>query len=252
MLSARERERYGRQTLLAELGERGQGRLKHARVAVAGIGGLGSAISLYLTAAGVGSLRIIDRDKVSLSDLNRQVIYTSEDVGRSKVDAARERLKALNPEADIEAVGEEITSGNIRGLVDGCDLIVDGLDTLLTRFVLNHASVQLGTPLFHGAVYGFEGRVMTVMPGKTPCLRCLYSDTVPGDETPVLGTTPAVIGCIQATEVIKYVIGSGDLLLNRLLIYDGLGSSFREVKVERDVDCVECRHLSGQEVDSKK
>jgi adenylyltransferase/sulfurtransferase len=244
MLSAQARERYGRQLSLAEIGEDGQERLKRSRVAVAGVGGLGSVISLYLTAAGVGSVRIIDHDKVSLSDLNRQVIYTSEDVGRSKVDTAREHLKALNPEVDVEAIGKEITPGNIIGLVDGCDLIVDGMDSLLTRFVLNHASVQMGIPLVHGAVYGFEGRVMTVIPGRTPCLRCLYSDTMPAVETPVLGTTPAVIGCIQATEALKHIIGAGDLLLNRLLIYDGLGSSFREVAVERDADCEECRHLS--------
>jgi len=242
MLSPREMERYGRQMLLSEIGEDGQERLKRARVAVAGIGGLGSVISLYLTAAGVGSIRIIDHDKVSLSDLNRQVLYASGDAGCSKVDVAKKRLTALNPEVKVEAVGGEITPGNIMELVSGCDLIVDGLDGLAARYVINHASVRLGIPLVHGAVYGFEGRVMTVIPGRTPCLRCLYSDTVPADEIPVLGTTPAVIGCIQATEVIKYIIGSGDLLLNRLLIYDGLGSRFREVVVERDVACEECRH----------
>lgn len=244
MLSERERERYGRQLSLAEIGEDGQERLKRARVAVAGIGGLGSAISLYLTAAGVGSIRIIDHDKVSLSDLNRQVIYTSEDVGRSKVDAAGEHLKALNPEVDVEAIGDRITADSVIKLMAGCDLVIDGVDSLPARYILNHASVQLGIPLFHGAVYGFEGRAMTVIPGKTPCLRCLYSDTVPAEETPVLGTTPAVIGCIQTTEALKYIIGAGDLLLNRLLIYDGLGSSFREVAVERDADCEECRHIS--------
>ncbi len=244
MLSERERERYSRQMLLAEIGGEGQEKLKRVRVAVAGIGGLGSVVSLYLTAAGLGSIRIIDHDKVSLSDLNRQVLYTSEDVGRSKVDAARERLTSLNPEVNIEAVSDEVTSDSVIKLVAECNLIVDGMDSLPARYVLNHASVQLGIPLFHGAVYGFEGRAMTVIPGKTPCLRCLYSDTVPAEETPVLGTTPAVIGCIQATEVVKYVIGAGDLLLNRLLIYDGLGSSFREVVVERDASCEECRHLA--------
>jgi molybdopterin/thiamine biosynthesis adenylyltransferase len=251
MLSERERERYSRQMLLAEIGGEGQEKLKRVRVAVAGIGGLGSVVSLYLTAAGLGSIRIIDHDKVSLSDLNRQVLYTSEDVGRSKVDAARERLSSLNPEVNIEAVSDEVTSDSVIKLVAECNLIVDGMDSLPARYVLNHASVQLGIPLFHGAVYGFEGRAMTVIPGKTPCLRCLYSDTVPAEETPVLGTTPAVIGCIQATEVVKYVIGAGDLLLNRLLIYDGLGSSFREVVVERDAACEACRHLTGQGMDSK-
>lgn len=243
MLSERERERYSRQMLLAEVGEEGQARLKSARVAVAGVGGLGSAAAIFLTAAGVGYLRIIDHDKVSISDLNRQVLYTNKDLGRSKVDAARERLTSLNPEVNIEAIGDDITSGSVTKLVAGCDLIVDGMDSLPARYVLNHASVQLGIPLFHGAVYGFEGRAMTVIPGKTPCLKCIYRDTMPVDKTPVIGTTPAVIGCIQATEAVKYVVGAGDLLLNRLLIYDGLGLSFREVAVERDPDCEECRHL---------
>jgi adenylyltransferase/sulfurtransferase len=243
MLSERERERYSRQMLLAEVGEEGQARLKSARVAVAGVGGLGSAISMYLAAAGVGSIRIIDHDKVSLSDLNRQVLYTSEDVGRSKVDTAKERLTALNPEVNIEVVSDEVTSDSVIKLVAECDLIVDGMDNLPTRYILNHASVQLGIPLFHGAIYGFEGRATTVIPGRTPCLRCIYRDTMPVDKTPVIGTTPAVIGCIQATEAVKYVVGAGDLLLNRLLIYDGLGLSFREVAVERDPDCEECRHL---------
>ena len=247
MLSGHERERYGRQMLLAEVGEAGQERLKRARVAVAGVGGLGSAVSLYLTVAGVGSIRIIDHDEVSLSDLNRQVLYADKDVGHRKVAVAKRHLESLNPEVKIKAIDEIITEGNVLKLLDGCDLIVDGMDNLPTRYMLNHATVQLGAPLFHGAVYGFEGRAMTVIPGKTPCLRCIYRDTMPVDTTPVVGTTPAVIGCIQATEAVKYVVGAGDLLLNRLLIYDGLGLSFREVAVERDPDCEECRHL-GQKV----
>jgi molybdopterin/thiamine biosynthesis adenylyltransferase len=246
MLSQRERERYGRQILLAEVGEEGQGKLKRAKVVVAGVGGIGSAAAVYLAAAGVGSIRIVDHDKVSLSDLNRQVLYTEGNVGQRKVDVARERLQALNPEVEIEAVSDQITSDSVIKLVADCELIVDGMDSLPARHILNHASVHLGIPLFHGAVYGFEGRAMTVIPGKTPCLRCLYRDTVPADETPVLGTTPAIIGCIQATEAVKYIIGARDLLLNRLLIYDGLGSSFREVVVERDIACEECRHLAGQ------
>lgn len=244
MLSDQEKERYRRQMLLAEIGEEGQERLKRARVAVAGVGGLGSVISLYLTAAGVGLLRIIDHDELSLSDLNRQILYTERDIGRMKVNVARERLLALNPEVDIEAISDEITTDSVTRLVADCDLIIDGMDNFPARYVLNRVSVQRGAPLFHGAVYGFEGRAMTVIPGKTPCLQCLYRDTVPAEETPVFGTTPAVIGCIQATEVIKYVVGTGDLLLNRLMIYDGLGLSFREVVVEREPECEECRHLS--------
>jgi adenylyltransferase/sulfurtransferase len=247
MLSQRERERYGRQMLLSEVGEGGQEKLKHAKVAVAGVGGLGSAAAVYLAAAGVGSIRIIDHDRVSLSDLNRQVLYTEGNIGQKKVDAAREYLQALNPEVEIEAVSDQITSDSVIKLVTDCELIVDGMDSLPARHILNHASVHLGIPLFHGAVYGFEGRAMTVIPGKTPCLRCLYRDMVPADETPVLGTTPAIIGCIQATEAVKYVVSAGDLLMGRLTIYDGLGLSFREVAVERDPDCEECRHL-GQKI----
>ncbi len=242
ILSEQEAARYDRQIMLAEVGKAGQERLKQARVIIAGAGGLGSASSIYLASAGVGRIRIIDCDKVAISDLNRQILYSDGDIGKRKVNLAKERLEALNPTIQVEAVGEAITENNVFELVADYNLIVDGMDNLPARYLLNRAALRRNIPLFHGAVYGFEGQATTIIPGKTLCLRCLYRETVPVSKTAVLGTTPAVIGCIQATEVVKYVVGIGELLTNRLLIYDGLSSRFREVGVKKDPECDECRY----------
>ena len=243
MLNEQEKARYHRQILLDEIGEEGQKKLKRAKVLVAGVGGLGCATSVYLASAGVGWMQIVDCDRVSLSDLNRQVLYSNKDIGKAKVDLAKARLESLNPEVHIEAVDEKISEGGVFKLAAGCDLIVDGMDNLPARYLLNRAAICCNIPLFHGAVHGFEGKVTTVIPGRTPCLNCLYRDTVPATEIPVIGTTPAVIGCIQANEVVKYIVGAGELLTNRILIYDGLSSRFREVSVARDTDCSECSKL---------
>lgn len=242
MLSKQEAARYDRQIMLAEIGKAGQERLKQARVIIAGAGGLGSVMSIYLASAGVGRIRIIDCDKVALSDLNRQILYSDGDIGKRKVNLAKERLEALNPTIQVEAIGEAINENNIFELVADYNLIVDGMDNLPARYLLNRVAIRRNIPLFHGAVYGFEGQATTIIPGKTPCLRCLYHETIPVSKTAVLGTTPAVIGCIQATEVVKYVVGIGELLTNRLLIYDGLSSRFREVGVKKDPECDECRY----------
>jgi len=245
MLTASERERYDRQIMIAEIGLKGQEKLKRSRAVIAGAGGLGSPIAFYLTAAGIGMIRVIDHDQVALSNLNRQILHWEEDIGRRKVDTARRKLKNLNPAVEIEALAETITEGNASELVDGCDVIVDAMDNLPTRYILNRCAIEKKLPFFHGAVKGFEGRVMTIIPGETACLRCMYRGPVPEEKFPVIGVAPAVIGSIQATEVIKYLLGIGRLLTNRLLIYDGLKVAFSEFKVSKNPNCDHCASLSG-------
>jgi len=242
MLSASERERYQRQVIIEGFGESAQRKLGAARALVAGAGGLGSAIALYLSAAGIGALRFVDHGAVDLSNLNRQVLYTSDDIGRRKVDCLVPRLARLNPAVRIETSGRTIDGGSVLDLMHGCDLVIDALDNLPTRAVLNRAAQDRHLPLFHGAVHGFQGQAMTVLPGQSACLCCLYGETGPEVEgaIPVLGTSPAVIGCIQATEVIKYLTETGTLLVDRLLLYDGLDMSFQEVAIRRDPECPHC------------
>ncbi len=248
MLTREELERYDRQIMIEGFGEQGQEKLKQAKVVIAGAGGLGSPVSIYLAAAGIGTIRIIDHDKVELSNLNRQVLHGDENIGKKKVDSASEKLRRLNQNVKIEATEETITEDNVLQLVAGFDLIVDAMDNLATRYVLNKAALERNIPLFHGAVYGFEGRTTTIIPGQTACLRCLYQGVVPrGKKFPVIGITPAVIGCIQATEVIKYIVGIGELLTNKLLIFDGLNMKFTELKVKKDPSCQHCGHLVGKE-----
>jgi molybdopterin/thiamine biosynthesis adenylyltransferase len=247
MLKAEELKRYDRQIMIPEIGEAGQEKLKEARVFVAGAGGLGSSVSIYLAAAGVGGIRLADHDRVEVSNLNRQILHWDEDVGRKKVDSASEKLRRMNPYVKVEIVDKTITEDNVKDLTAGCDAIVDAMDNLPTRFILNRAAVALRIPFFHGAVRGLEGRAMTVIPGKSACLRCLYRGPGPQEKFPVLGATPAVIGCIQATEVIKYLTEAGELLVNRLLIYDGLNLRFAEFKVSRNPECEHCAHVAKEE-----
>lgn len=244
MLTEEELQRYDRQIMIYGFGEEGQEKLKKAKVFLAGCGGLGSPAAIYLAAAGIGTIKIADRDKVDLSNLNRQVLHWNENIGKSKVDSASSKLRKLNPETVIETVADTITEDNISQLIADCDLIVDAMDNLETRYLLNKAALKKGIPFIHGAVYGFEGRAMTVIPGKSACLNCLYHNVIPPKEKfPVIGVTPAVIGCIEATEAIKYITGLGDLLVNRMLIYDGLHMSFTELKINRDPDCTHCGNL---------
>ena len=247
MLTRDELKRYDRQIMIHGFGEEGQAKLKRARVFIAGAGGLGSPVSIYLATAGVGTIRIVDHDKVELSNLNRQILHRDENIGMEKTDSAAEKLQKINPGVKVEAIAETITEANISQLVDECDLIVDAMDNLPTRYLLNKTALEKDIPLFHGAVYGFEGRAITVIPGKTACINCVYHGvTVPKEKFPVIGVTPAVIGCIQATEVIKYIVGLGELLTNRLLIYDALGMTFTELKVKKDPNCEHCGNLSDR------
>lgn len=247
MLTPSEIERYDRQIMIGEIGQEGQEKLKRSRVFIAGAGGLGSPIASYLTAAGIGMIRMIDHDQVALSNLNRQILHWEEDIGRKKVDSAKKKLKNLNSAAEIETIGETITEDNVSQLVDGCDVIVDGMDNLPTRYILNRCAIEKNIPFFHGAVNGFEGRAMTIIPGETACLRCMYRGPVPQEKFPVIGVAPAVIGCIQATEVIKYLVGIGKLLINRLLIYNGLEVTFSEFTVNKNPNCDHCGSLVKRE-----
>ncbi len=244
MLTSEEKQRYDRQIMIPGIGEAGQEKLKKARVVIAGSGGLGSPISLYLTAAGVGTLRIIDNDKVELSNLNRQILHWDKDIGKFKTDSANKKLRQLNENVSVETINTTINESNVSGLIAGFDVIVDAMDNFPTRFLLNKAAVGHKIPCIHGAVSGFEGRAMTVIPGKSACLQCLYHTIPPISKFPVLGATPGVIGCIQATEVIKYITGIGTLLTDRLLIYDGLNMKFTELQVVRIKNCACCSDLN--------
>ncbi|UCE55482.1 MAG: HesA/MoeB/ThiF family protein [Desulfobacterales bacterium] len=242
ILTANELERYDRQIMMGEIGQKGQEKLKNARAFIAGAGGLGSPISIYLAAAGVGTIRIVDQDRVDLSNLNRQVLHWNDDIGETKADSALAKLADLNPTINVEASCETITDKNISHLVADLDLIVDAMDNLPTRYLLNKAALDMNIPFFHGAVRGFEGRAMTIIPGKTACLRCMYKGPIPEEKFPVIGVAPAVIGSIQATEVIKYIIGAGDLLENRMLVYDGLTMNFTEFKIKKNPNCDHCSY----------
>jgi molybdopterin-synthase adenylyltransferase len=240
MLSQEELNRYNRQILIPEIGSEGQERLKKAKVFIAGAGGLGSPVSIYLAVAGIGHIRIADHDVVDPSNLNRQILHWHRDIGRPKVESAWEKLSNLNPDIKIEIISETIDEKNVAAMTDGFDAIVDAMDNFPARYVLNKAAVEKNIAFFHGAVRGLEGRAMTIIPGKTACLRCMYHGIPPAEKFPVLGATPAVIGSIQATEVIKYLTGMGDLLTDRLLIYDGMEMTFKEFKIRKNPECDHC------------
>lgn len=240
MLKEIERIRYDRQIMIKDIGEKGQEKLKNSRVVIAGAGGLGSPIAIYLTAAGIGKIRIIDNDTVELSNLNRQILHWEIDIGKSKVDSAKDKLKKMNSQIEIEAICEKITEQNVSTLLNGFDAIVDAMDNLYTRYIINRFAIDSHTPFFHGAVKGFEGRAMTIIPGKSACLRCLFRGDIPQEKFPVIGVTPGIIGLIQATEVIKYLSGIGNLLINRLLLFNGIDMSFQEFMVKKNPDCDHC------------
>ena len=240
MLSRYDRQRYDRQIMISEIGEGGQAKLKEAVVFIGGAGGLGSPVALYLAAAGVGTLRIVDDDTVALSNLNRQILHGDDDIGKSKTGSAADTLQRLNPTVKLECLPETVSADGVVDLVRGADLVVDAMDNLETRFLLNRAALDLRIPLFHGAVNGFEGRAMTVIPGETACLGCLIHGELPQEKFPVIGVVPAVIGAIQATEVIKYITGTGRLLAGRLLRYDGLNLEFSEFKIRKNPKCRHC------------
>ena len=240
MLSKDELQVYDRQIMIPELGVSGQEKLKKSKVFIAGAGGIGSPVTLYLAAAGLGKILIADNDTVEMSNLNRQVLHWQKDVGFKKVESVKEKISSLNSFINIETIDETITDKNIIEITKGCDAIVDAMDNIVTRFALNKAAIKWNIPLFHGAVNGMEGRATTIIPGKTACIGCMYKADIPQSKFPVLGVAPGLIGIIQATEVIKYLVGMGELLENRLLIYDGMELKFKEFKLSRNPECTEC------------
>lgn len=233
--------RYSRQISIEGFGEEGQKKLKNASILIAGAGGLGGVVSMCLAAAGVGKIGLIDGDIVELSNLNRQILFDLKDVGEKKVAVAEKKLMAFNPQVKIQVLDCNLNEKNAEKLTEGYDLLVDALDNFDTRYVLNKIAQKRGLPLVHGAVGGFEGRITTILPGKTPCLKCIYPEAPAKKDTPVVGVAPAVIGSLQSTEVIKYLLGMGNLLAGRLLVYDGLSMEFIEVKMEKVPGCVDCR-----------
>jgi len=239
-------ERYSRHLVLPEVGGAGQSRLLEARVLLVGAGGLGSPTALYLAAAGVGAIGIVDSDAVELSNLQRQVIHTSADIGRGKARSARETMEAINPECEVTAHEVRLTSDNALDLLSDYDIVVDGSDNFPTRYLVNDACVLLGKPLSHASILRFEGQITTIAPGQGPCYRCLYPEPPPPglmrscQEAGVLGVTAGVVGLLQATEVVKLILGIGENLVGRLLLYDALELRLREVRVARRPDCPVC------------
>ena len=249
-LDANARERYGRHLLVPEVGEAGQLKLLDSKVLLVGAGGLGSPAAVYLAAAGVGTLGIIDDDVVDRSNLQRQILHTDARVGTSKVESAKATLHALNPSVDVIGFEERLTAANVERVFDGFDVVVDGADNFATRYLVNDACVKHGLPNVHGSIYRFEGQVSVFWPacpdGRGPCYRCLFKEPPPPELAPscaeagVLGVLPGVVGTLEAVETIKLLLGIGEPLVGRLLTYDALAQKFGEFELMPDADCAFC------------
>jgi sulfur-carrier protein adenylyltransferase/sulfurtransferase len=245
-LSHEELLRYSRHLTLPDVGLDGQAKLGDARVLLIGAGGLGSPAALYLAAAGVGTLGLVDFDLVDRSNLQRQIIHGTSAIGRPKIESARERLRDVNPHVQVETFGERLTSGNALQIIRGFDIVVDGSDNFPTRYLVNDACVLLGKPNVYGAVFRFDGQVSVFDAKHGPCYRCLYAEPPPPDLVPscaeggVLGVLPGVIGSLQALEAIKLIVGFGETLIGRLLLFDGRRMQFRELALQKDPDCPVC------------
>ncbi len=246
VLSGEQRARYSRHTLIPEVGVAGQIKLLQAKVLCIGAGGLGSPSSMYLAAAGVGTLGIIDDDIVDASNLQRQILHGTDRVGMAKVESAEQTIKGLNPDVKVEKHRTRITSDNALELLAPYDVVIDGADNFATRYLVNDCALRLGKPVIHASIFRFEGQ-LTVFPGNgSPCYRCLYPQPPPAEEAPscaeagVLGVLPGIMGVLQATEAIKIVLGLGTTLAGRLLVYDALATKFRELKLRRDPTCPTC------------
>jgi adenylyltransferase/sulfurtransferase len=244
-------ERFSRHIILPEVGVEGQEKLASSRIFIAGMGGLGSPAALYLAAAGVGKFGIVDFDVVELSNLQRQVIHTTADLGKPKVESARETIKAINPDATVHEYRQRITSETITNIIFDYDLVLDGTDNFSTRFLLNDVCLLSGKTMVYGAVLRFDGQVSVFAPGQGPCYRCFVPEMPPAGSVPscqeagILGVLPGVIGLLQATEAIKLILGIGNPLIGRLLLFDGLSMDIREVKLRRDPNCPACGEQAG-------
>jgi molybdopterin/thiamine biosynthesis adenylyltransferase/rhodanese-related sulfurtransferase len=244
--TAEQRDRYSRHLLIPEIGVEGQQKLLDAKVLLLGAGGLGSPTALYLAAAGVGTLGIVDDDVVDLSNLQRQVIHNSERVGAPKVDSAEQSIKALNPDVKVVKYPVRLKAENVMEIIEGYDVIVDGVDNFPTRYLLNDATVRLRIPVVSASILGFDGQLSVFKPYEGPCYRCLFREPPPAELAPscgangVLGVLPGTMGLLQATEVVKLIVGIGDPAIGRLLLYDALGATLTEVKVRRDPECPIC------------
>jgi adenylyltransferase/sulfurtransferase len=244
-------QRYSRHIILPEIGVEGQEKLLSSRVLIAGMGGLGSPAALYLAAAGIGTFGLVDFDVVELSNLQRQVIHTTEDLGKPKVESAGETIKAINPDATVHQYRQRIASETIADIITDYDLVLDGTDNFPTRFLLNDACLLTGKILVYGAVLRFDGQVSVFAPNQGPCYRCFIAEMPPPGAVPscqqggILGVLPGVIGMLQATEAIKLLIGVGEPLIGRLLLFDALSMEINEVKLRRDPDCPACGERSN-------
>jgi molybdopterin/thiamine biosynthesis adenylyltransferase/rhodanese-related sulfurtransferase len=251
VLSNEQKSRYSRHLLIPEIGAAGQAKLLESKVLFIGAGGLGSPGLLYLAAAGVGTLGIVDFDVVDASNLQRQIVHTTDRVGRKKTESAAEQIRALNPDVNVVGHDEMLTDENVARLIDGYDVIIDGTDTFETRYTLNDAAVAARIPVIHASVFRFEGQLTVFKPYDGPCYRCLYPTPPPPELAPgcsvagVLGVVPGTLGILQATEALKLLLGIGEPLVGRLLIYDALDASFQELKLRRDPACPACGEGAG-------
>jgi len=239
-------ERYSRQIILPEIGGAGQEKLLNGRVLLIGAGGLGSPCALYLVAAGIGKIGLVDADKVDLSNLQRQILHSTERVGTLKVESAAKTLRALNPDVKVIPLNLRIDSGNIMDIIKDYDIVVDGSDNFPTRFLVNDACVLGNKPLSHAGILRFEGQAMTIIPGQGPCYRCLFPEPPPPGMIPscqeagILGSVAGMLGMVQATEVIKYILGKGELLVGKLLVVNTLEMNFRKLKIKKNNECAVC------------
>lgn len=239
-------ERYSRQIILSKIGGEGQKKLLDSKVLIVGAGGLGSPIALYLASAGVGEVCVVDSDKVELNNLQRQIIHSKENVGKPKAESAKERLLSINDDIKITSKNLRLTSENILDVIKKYDIVIDGSDNFPTRYLVNDACVLSGKPLSHGGIFKFEGQAFTVLPGESACYRCLFPEPPPPGAVPscqqagILGAVAGIIGTIQANEVLKYILGIGELLKGELLIFKALTSNFRKVKIPKNKECPVC------------
>lgn len=243
MFSESELKRYNRQIIMEGWGEETQKKLKNSTIFIAGAGGLGSPVSIYLAVAGIGNIRICDFDSPDWPNLNRQILHNHTRIGINKAVSAKQTLEELNPDINVTALTDKIDSQNVDELVGGSDLIIDCMDNFPTRYVLNESAIRKNIPLVYGSIWGMEGRLSFINPPETPCLRCMFPEPPPSEIFPVVGATPGVIGCLQAMEAIKFLTGIGGNLKGKILIWGGKNVEFKTYKTYKDPECATCSKI---------